>query len=148
MATQLITPNPNIPCTPGMCLEYVRKAFGLGPKHPSATEGWNVSTYQHRNQNFPADMWVPLWFSLTDDVNGHVALRQPDGSVWSSSSPTSNAPIHHASLRDLMAYYGGRLTYLGWTEDIENVMIMQNTDSQAVLGGVQPVSLIPIRRKG
>ena len=138
MATQIITPNPDIPCTPGLCLVYVREAFGIGPKYPTATDGWSASPTQHVDQNFPVDMWVPLWFSLSDNPHGHVVLRQPDGSVWSSSSPTANKPVHHSSLDDLLSYYGGKLTYLGWTEDIEDVLVVDGATRQA--NGVTPVT--------
>lgn len=128
MTKQLITPNPNIACTPGMCLVYVRETFGLGPKYPTASDAWKASLHKHKNARFPADVWVPIWFTVSDDVGGHVALRQPDGSVWSASSPTETQPVHHTSIEDLQTYHGGRLTYLGWTDDIEGVEILQATD--------------------
>lgn len=124
MASQLITPNPQIACTPGLCLVYVRETYGIGPKYSSAIAGWNASMHRHTDQNFPENAWVPIWFTLSDNEHGHVALRQPDGSVWSSSSPTGTTPVHHPSLSDLLTYYGGRLTYLGWTEDIEGVFVV------------------------
>lgn len=125
MTVQLITPNPQIQCTPGMCLVYVRETFGIGPKHPSATIGWDASLRKHKDRRFPDNAWVPVWFSLSSDPNGHVALRQPDGSIWSSSSPTATSPVHHASLEAIQSYYGGRLTYLGWTEDIEDIPVVE-----------------------
>lgn len=131
MTTQLITPNPNIPCTPGLCLVYVRETFGVGPKYPTATAGWNASNHKHPDQNFPEGDWVPVWFSLNDDPDGHVALRQPDGSIWSSSSPTATKPVHHQSLDAIEKYYGGRLNYLGWTNDIEGAIVTEDP-------GVQP----------
>lgn len=121
---QLVIPNPDIPCTPGWCLVYVRETFGIGPKHPTATAGWQASTTKHADKNFP-DAWVPVWFSLSDEPAGHVALRQPDGSIWSSSHPTKKQPIHHPSLEDILSYYGKRMTYLGWTEDIEGQRVVQ-----------------------
>ena len=124
MAIQLITPNPKISCKPGMCLEYVRETFGVAPKYPSAIADWEASALKHTNQDFPAGVWVPVWFTLSDNPAGHVALRQPDGSIWSSSSPTDTAPMHHGSLGDLLSYYGGRLDYLGWTENIEGVKVV------------------------
>lgn len=134
MAIQLITPNPNITCIPGLCLVYVRETFGIGPKYPSAIAGWNASAYKHSDQQFPANASVPIWFSLSDNEFGHVALHQPDGSVWSSSSPTSTTPVHHPSLSDLLSYYGGRLSYLGWTEDIEGVRVVDASVGGMPLG--------------
>lgn len=127
MATQLVTPNPNIWCRPGWCLQYVREAFGI-PRgvQPTATAGWEASSTKHRDWNFPSGVWVPLWFSLRYVPAGHVALMAPDGSVYSTSDD-SNTPHHHPDLNDLINYYnryGQPITYLGWTEDIENVTVI------------------------
>lgn len=152
MATQLITPNPNIACTPGWCLVYVRETFGVGPKYPTASAGWKASGRRHKDKNFPKDAWVPIWFSLSDDPAGHVALRQPDGSIWSSSHPTARTPVHHPSFKDLLSYYGGRLTYLGWTEDIEGVLVVgvaggsTHARARVKTASLSPADLHPPRR--
>lgn len=121
MFTQLITPNPNIRCTPGWCLQYVRESFGLPVRYGSATEAWQKSASQHRDRNFPTGMYVPVWFTIDIEPNGHVALLTPDGSVYSSSDMT-NTPHHHPSIDELISYYARwgkmKLTYLGWTEDV------------------------------
>lgn len=140
MATQLINPNPNIPCKPGWCLQYVRETFGIKPGvYPSATAGWANAQYKHRDQNFP-DAWVPLWFFMKDEPLGHVVLRAPDGSIYSTSD-LSTIPHHHPSLADLMgyyAYYGLPLTYLGWSEDIETVRVVDAGTSIEYAGEVTP----------
>ncbi len=135
---QLITPNPNIKCYPGWCLMYVRQAFGLNGLYPSATAGWNASRYKHRDRNFPAGRWVPVWFHLGEEPLGHVALMAPDGSVFSTSDP-SNVPHHHPNLDHLLAYYRAlRPTYLGWTEDIEGVSVVTAVDSINLTGSTTP----------
>lgn len=121
---QLVSPNPRIRCNPGLCLVYVREVFGVGPKNPTALKGWEASQYKHENKKYPKDVWVPIWFSLSDNPAGHVAVRQPDGSVWSASHPTQFEPVHHESLEDMELYYSHRLTHLGWTEDIEGVQVI------------------------
>jgi uncharacterized repeat protein (TIGR02543 family) len=121
---QLVTPNPNIPCTPGWCLMYVRQTFGAPAVEATATAAWNNAQYKHWDTNFPAGCYVPIWFSSSQTSAGHVALLCPDGSVYSSSSPTSTTPTHHASMAALMSYYGGTLTYLGWSEDISTVRVV------------------------
>lgn len=136
MTTQLITPNPNIECTPGMCLQYVRQTFGLPIRYGSATEAWNNSTSQHQDTSFPAGCWVPIWFSIDIEPNGHVALLAPDGTVYSSSDNT-NVPHHHPSIDDLVSYYAYwgkmQLTLLGWTEDVAGFPVVDtgsiNVDS-------------------
>ena len=114
MITQLITPNPNIPAEEGMCLQYVRQAFGLPLRYGSATEAWNNSPSQHRDRNYPQGVWFPVWWALDKNVNGHVALVAPDGSVYSTSNLNPNPVKHHPSIADVeayYAYYGMTLTY-------------------------------------
>lgn len=121
---QLMMANPQISCNPGLCLVYAREVFGVGPKYPTAMKGWGASEYRHEDKKYPHNMWVPIWFSLSDNPAGHVAVRQPDGSIWSASHPTSFEPVHHESLTDMEKYYSNRLTYLGWTEDIEGIRVV------------------------
>ncbi|UVK58419.1 endolysin [Arthrobacter phage GlobiWarming] len=126
---QLITPNPNIPCQPGWCLQYVRQAFGLEARYASATEAWEKSTTQHRDRNFPPGKWTPVWYGLDTTPLGHVVILAPDMSVYSTSDLV-NVPHHHPDLADLeayYAYYGMNLTYRGWTEDVAGFPVMQPT---------------------
>jgi hypothetical protein len=119
--TQYLKPNPSTPCRPGWCLEYVRKAFNLPVKYPTADAAWEASRFKHRDWNFPANVAVPVWFDVKGVPAGHVALRMSDGSVYSSTNPNSNVARRHPSIADLMAVYasaGLPLTYLGWTEDV------------------------------
>lgn len=132
---QLVTPTPDIDCRPGWCLEYVRKTFGQPARYDTATEAWEGSTSQHRDQDFP-DAWVPVWFALAGVPAGHVALRAPDGSVYSTTDPYALTPVHHPNLGDLMGRYarvGLPLTYLGWTEDIAGTPVTEKEDTMAKL---------------
>lgn len=130
---QLVSPNPNIPCEPGMCLQYVRQAFGAPIVEPTATAGWNNAQYQHTDYNFPEGVCVPLWFAIPGVPAGHVVLLMADGSIYSTSDDAT-VPHHHPSLNDLVWYYGPRvqpqyqlqLQYLGWTEDISGVRVVQD----------------------
>lgn len=126
MFTQSITPTPNIPCKPGWCLQYVRQAFGLPAIHPTATAAWEASKTQHRDRNFPAGVAHAVWYGLVNEPAGHVVLRMPDGSVYSTSS-LANTPYHHPNLAHLEAYYaryGMTLTYRGWTEDVQGIPVI------------------------
>ena len=117
---QLVTPNPNIPCRPGWCLQYVRETFGLPARYASATEAWNASTTKHADLQFPDGVWLPIWFGLDREPAGHVVLMAPDRSIYSTSD-NSTTPHHHPSLSDLLNFYAGwgwPLTYRGWTEDV------------------------------
>jgi hypothetical protein len=124
---QLVTPNPNIPCKPGWCLQYVRQAFGAPIVEPTATAGWANADYKHADWNFPPGCWVPVWFHMDTEPAGHVVLRAPDGSVYSTSHPTSTTPTHHPNMAHLFQAYAryNPLTYLGWSEDISGVRVVQ-----------------------
>ena len=132
MSTQLVYANPNIWCRPGWCLQYVREAFGIYPGvQPTATAGWNASPTKHRDRDFPAGKWVPVWFHLANVPAGHVALMAPNGNVYSTSDD-NNTPHCHPDLDDLINYYnryGQPITYLGWTEDIEGVAVVDSGDA-------------------
>ena len=132
---QLITPNPNIPCRPGYCLEYVRKTYGLPARYPTATAAWLGSTSKHQDRNFPAGMWTPLWFGLENEPAGHVALLAPNGNVYSTSD-LGSVPHCHLDVSDLMNYYARydmTLTYRGWTEDVAGYPVMTG-DGIAAMG--------------
>jgi len=123
---QAVAPNPNIPCKPGWCLQYVRQAFGQPAVYPTATAAWEASKTQHRDRNFPAGVWVPVWYGLDKEPAGHVVLRAPNGNVYSTSD-LSNTPHLHPDLADLeryYAYYGMKLTYRGWTEDVQGIPVI------------------------
>jgi len=122
-----ITPDPAIPCRPGWCLEYVRKAFGQPARYASATEAWEASTAQHPGRDFPA-AWVPVWYGVAGVPEGHVVLRAPDGSAYSTTDPYALTPVHHPGLEDLERRYaaaGLPLTCRGWTEDIAGTPVVQ-----------------------
>jgi hypothetical protein len=126
---QLVTPNPNIPCAPGWCLQYVRQTFNLPARYASATEAWEQSPSKHRDRNFPPGIWTPVWYGLDTTPLGHVVLRAPDGRVYSTSD-LGNTPHLHPDLADLeayYAYYGMNLTYRGWTEDVAGYPVMAPT---------------------
>jgi hypothetical protein len=124
---QLVAPNPNIPCQPGWCLQYVRQAFGAPVVEPTATAGWNNAKYRHTDWDFPEGCWVPLWFQLATEPAGHVVLRAPNGKIYSTTNPYQYTPRVHPNLADLFAAYApyNPLTYLGWSEDISGVRVVQ-----------------------
>lgn len=145
MTTQLITPNPNVWCRPGYCLEYVRNTFGLPIRYGSATEAWN-NAKQHPDRNFPDGMWLPIFFAIDIEPNGHIALLAPDQSVYSSSD-YGNTPHHHPSIEDLINYYAVygkmQLTYLGWAEDVAGFPVVSldsiNVDSIPATPAANPL---------
>jgi len=126
--TQYKKPDPNIPCTAGWCLQYVRQAFNLPVKYPTATAAWNASRFKHRDQAFPAGVWLPLWFAVKGVPEGHVVLRAPDGRIYSTTALGRTTATIHPNLAHLMSIYAGAglaLTYLGWTEDVADYLVVK-----------------------
>lgn len=129
---QILYPNAQASCRSGWCLEYVQNTFGVPKVGDSASDYWyNHSNYKHADKNFPANCYVPIWFSTKNLEFGHVALLCPDGKVWSASDGTGNgeyiSPRLHTSIDDLIRFYSTGsypLTYLGWTEDVGGVKVV------------------------
>lgn len=142
---QLINPNPWIWCRPGWCLEYVRSAFGTPAIYPSATAAWENSPRQHPDGEFPENCAVPVHYALDNEPAGHIVIRMADGSVYSTSD-LSNTPHHHQSLENLeayYAYYGMPLRYRGWTEDVQGIPVVGNTEIHTEAAAVAPVPEAP-----
>jgi hypothetical protein len=122
---QLHKPNTGIPVTPGWCLTYVQDAFGAPWSGATATQGWQLAKKKHKDGKYPKGVAVPVWFSMAGVPAGHVVIRMADGSVYSTSSPTSTRATHHSSMTALKSYYGGRLTLRGWSEDLNGYRVVK-----------------------
>lgn len=131
MFAQLLTPTPVIPSTPGWCLMYVRESFGVTrTRYPTAKASWDGSQTKHMDTNFPAGVAVPVYFAMESVPAGHVVLRLADGTIFSTTEAGADRPTRHPNLDHLMGVYaraGLPLTYLGWTEDIEDTPVITTT---------------------
>lgn len=115
--TQLKSANPNVPGQSGYCLVYVRTAFGVGAKYPTAASGWANAAYKHTT-SVPTDVSVPVWFKW--ETSGHVAVWVPGKGVYST---TAQGVKLFPSIAACADYVGA--TYLGWSEDINGVRVVQ-----------------------
>jgi LysM repeat protein len=121
---QLRKPDVGIKTTAiGWCLWWVQQAFRANHIYALAIQEWNANSYNHGD--VPKGLWVPIFFKMRGVPAGHVAILAPDRSVYSTSSPYTRYPIHHSSIATLNSYYGGKLTYLGWSEDIGGVRVVK-----------------------
>lgn len=130
MARQLVTPNFNVTETAGWCLRFSDKVFGLKAVYSTAWEAWTNTKFKHEDRNFPQGVAVPVWFDWVGDVGsgkrryGHVAVRAADGKIWSSPlSGTGRAWF--ATVDDLIRAFGNGMRYVGWSEDISNVRVVE-----------------------
>lgn len=130
---QIAQPNLNITEQAGWCLSFARRVFGAPAVEATAWEAWENTTHKHRDRNFPQGVSVPVWFDWWGDVGegykryGHAAVLHTDGKVW--SSPLSGtARAWFASIDDLIRAFGGGMVYVGWSEDISGVRVIEQED--------------------
>lgn len=118
---QLIQPNLKVIGTAGDCLIYVREVFGVPAKYLTATLAWQNSQYKHSGT--PPPVAVPIWFSYNQPA-GHVAVWD-NGKIYST---TAQGDKTFSSIQALMNYIGEDIQYLGWSEDINNVRVVEGED--------------------
>lgn len=117
---QLKSPNLAVVGQPEECLVYVREVFGVGAKYPTATTGWNGTQYKHAGEQPPTDVSVPVWFSWQKD--GHVAVSVPGKGIYSTSAKGDKV---FPNIQALLSFMGGGVKYLGWSEDVDGVRVVQ-----------------------
>lgn len=117
---QVRTPKVMIQARGGWCLKYVDDTVDANLRQATATAAYNV---ENKNGNVkaerpPTGVYVPVFFSLSNNSAGHVALMLPDGRVASATkSGVQPTPYIHPNLDDLIRVYSsGRICrYLGWS---------------------------------
>lgn len=136
---QLVTPNVSINTNKlANCLWWVQQTVGAVHAFNSAIDEWEANLDNHAGSP-PSGLWVPIFLTMRGVPAGHVCWSAPDGSVYSTSSSTSLVPVHHNSIDALNKYYGGKLTYLGWSEIVSNIRIVKG-ESMATFEMLQQLS--------
>jgi len=128
---QLRDANWRVPYVGGWCLKYVQDAFGTDHPDPDATNAWNDNYGNGNHYDLPpVGKTVPVYFSLGNVPQGHVAISLDDGMVASSTQGGSHPQGYlHPNLNDLIAIYGrynGGCHYLGWSEFVGTVRVVEN----------------------
>lgn len=127
---QLRAPNLKTVGKSGYCLVYARSVFGVGSKWATAALAWANASYKHTG-NPPNDASVPVWFKYGKD--GHVAVSVPGKGVYST---TAQGVKVFKTVAECASYV--KATYLGWSEDINGVRVVQPVATPS-----QPVSKLP-----
>lgn len=153
MARQLVHPNFNVTEISGWCLRFSDKVFGLQAAYPTAWSAWTATKFKHENRDFPGGVAVPVWFDWVGDVGsgrqryGHVAVRASDGKIWSSPlSGTGRAWF--ASVDDLTRAFGNGMRYVGWSEDISNVKVIELEDNMPSLVDIPTLRIVHSEMEG
>lgn len=118
---QLIQPNLSIIGQNGDCLVYVRDVFEIAAKYLTATIAWQNTQYPHAGEQPPSNNAVPIWFSLTSNADGHVAVWDK-GTIYTT---TAQGDMTFNNIQALMDYINEGIVYLGWSEDIDNVRVVE-----------------------
>jgi TP901 family phage tail tape measure protein len=112
-----------------LCLQFVRSAFGVGPRDKNATTGWLNAKYKHRQTPGAAPPGVPLWWGGGD---GHVALSLGHGRIISTDIKR-HGHADFAKAADVT--HGWGKPYYGWSEDINGVKIYKHNAPGLLKGG-------------
>ena len=130
----------------GMCLQFVRSCFDVGPVAPSAIAGWKAARLRHELgdlDKIPAG--VPVWWATGQF--GHVALSIGDGKCISTDILRRGKP-DVVAIGTIADRWGAR--FLGWSEDINGVRITTPpapgaTDEEEELMALEQKTLDQIR---
>lgn len=131
--TQLRTPNLGTVGNIGACLAFVEYAFKTPHGvYAYAYNAWEGAKHKHADREFPEGMYVPIYFTymLNGKQEGHIAIRKPNGQIFSSPwhPGTHNATLD--SIEELIRIYSDNgkhpMGFLGWSEDLCGVQLVES----------------------
>lgn len=139
MYKQIKEPVLNIPATIGWCLQYVDDAVNAPLRQPSATISYNIEKENGniKNELPPVDVWVPIFYKLSNESNGHVAWHYGgDGKTSFTKIRDSNQTAMKTKaydsideqIRALKNWVGGKVDYLGWSSWIDGIHVVKWED--------------------
>jgi hypothetical protein len=118
---------------PYRCLGFATAVFSVPNKYEYATAAWKATEYGHSPSEPLPDVPVPVWFSWSGTIPGggygdwgHVAVWVPGRGVLSSPFSTNYKQQWFDTPQKLIAYLGSG-TYVGWSEDINDVRVADVT---------------------
>lgn len=135
---QVKTPNLTISEKAGLCLQFAENSFNVPNLYDNAWEAWLATQYKHLDRNFPVGVAVPVWFDWSGNVMwsdkivrfgqyGHAAVRAADGKIHSAPGEGVGSQTFN-SIDELTSYFGGGMTYVGWSEDIAGVRVIKEKE--------------------
>lgn len=117
---------------PNLCLDNVRRGYGISNKYGSAWEAWQ-HTEQHPGRTIPDGLDVPLYYSYTATIDGvtqnygHINVRLSNGTVWSDGNI-------YASINAYTANHAPK--FVGWGESVNDFKVINE-------GGNMPQPISP-----
>lgn len=102
--------------------------------YPSATAHWQANLGNHSAEEPPLGITVPVFFSLGNVPDGHVAIRLSDGTVASSTQSGYHAQgFIHKNIQHLIDTYApsnGGCRFLGWSEYVAGIRVVEYAPDQ------------------
>jgi len=144
---QSVLPDYDIPYVGGLCEGFVEGTVGQATLptpsnpttfgvYPSATAAWKANNGNHPNEPLPRGLRGAVYFKLGNNPNDHVAIQLEDGRVASSTQAGYHSTAYiHPNIEDLMRIYAkanGSCTYLGWSEWIGKVKVIEENTMENV----------------
>ena len=144
MYKQLIMPLIATQAIASYCLMYTDDAINVPQVSRTANaqiahDTANAKGWVHPNQDYPRNVWFVMFWSIDNgDYRGlgHVALAFLDDN---NSLQIHDSEVHreareiYTSLDDLYGWFGSvgtRMTFLGWSEGIDNVKIIDEIKTE------------------
>lgn len=132
---QKVTPNVNVPGYSGGCLAYVDDGVNPPKRQPTAQVSWQYAVdtkVAHPGEEPPTGVWVPVYYSINNGPwagYGHVAWFYSDGKntvIYDSEFGCDNRTGPYSGGGDLFNYMGWQMSYLGWSEMVDGLRIVEN----------------------
>ena len=131
---QLKTPNFSTQGQAGWCLWTAEEAFGVPHLYATAEDAYNQAQFKHAGAQ-PPNAIVPVYWTYYDlslaREFGHIAIWVPGKGVFSSPFDKSYGNQWFSSIQAVTdrinQIKGANSRYLGWSEDLAGVRIVQET---------------------
>ena len=139
---QLVPPRTGTKDTAGRCLPFAQSFFGAPIRHDYARQSFAASSYIHLDWYPPADAASLLWFDhwgtyysyskgRYEYVNaGHVAILVPGIGIFTSPAYARYVNGYEVPQQEIYQTIAAiertfGATYIGWTEDINGLRVIQ-----------------------
>lgn len=144
MYKQLIMPLILTQAIASWCLMYVDDSINVPQVSRTANaqiahDQAKEKNWVHENQDYPRGVWFVMFWSIDNGEYqglGHVALAYVDDN---NSLQIHDSEVHrgarqpYSSLDELVGWFGSvgtQMTYLGWSEGVDNVKIIDEIKAE------------------
>ena len=127
----------------GWCLVFVRSAFGVAARYPSAASAWQHADHKHLETDpnkIPRE--VPVFWTGGTHGYGHIALSRGDGSCWTTDL-IHPGKVDVARIDDVRKRWG--LHLVGWAEDLNGVRVYEPPSAKPAPKKAEPKRQRPTR---